>query len=256
MKKNFTLIELLVVIAIIAILAAILLPALQSARTRAQTTKCLANIKQLGTVAQVYTDDHRAFWWSPNAIGTSNDFGKGWTYALLKEKRIPEPPNQSKWGIPGPMFYQCPTAKLTVWGNRSFYGISAYGSIYNNSGVGWYLNSPAFTKNRYDSKEHALTTGDEVTPTRRIWFGCDRSSKGYQAERLQFNGSTSSGGAYGSPDMLHGDRCNVLTVAGSAHTVQADGLKEFWLALLKNSEPSSIRINTYYTDGVLITLFD
>ena len=117
---GFTLIELLIVIAIIAILAALLLPSLSKAKSRAQTIACTSNLKQLQICWQLYNTDNDDFLVPNNSVmGISGSGGSG-TIAggaswCLAEPTIPNVENgllfqyNSSLGI-----YHCPADHSTL----------------------------------------------------------------------------------------------------------------------------------------------
>ena len=155
-KKNskkvwifFTLIELLVVIAIIAILAAMLLPALNKARERGMTARCLGNVKQLGQYCSMYSMDYRNYIpLAANNPGESSTWEQSWIPLLWRYANPSDKTTSSE------IMTNLESAGKTVFSCPSFQPAENYYSGYS---MNWNINM----------KEDIQTTGSAANQVRR-----------------------------------------------------------------------------------------
>ena len=247
MRKSFTLIELLVVIAIIAILAAMLLPALQQARARAMSTKCVGNLKQMVHMAQSYVDDHSGIWGSPNSLHGANT----WLAHCIKGTYLSGVYNDYKDYKALNKFTLCPVAQISE--NGTTYTKSypyVYGSIYNNNSndlrYGVYVKDPAYIPAyRYLSSGWKKLDGD-TSPSQQMWFADSIAANGWWSTRLSGGwASTSTSNGYAYPYPCHSDRLNIATIGGSVVSTAPEGLQNFFKFMSTTTVHHSIQMSSY-----------
>ncbi len=231
-RQKFTLIELLVVIAIIAILAAMLLPALNAAREKGLAAKCIGNLRQLGNVVDFYADAYDGLY-IPSATQNAKGYSVFWTQVIRDFD-----PN-TDYDKPGSIIY-CPKAEFqpTASARRYFpsYGAMRYGvfawrtgqTAFSVSGVGSTYPPAKVTFLKHPSQTLILADVHRASTPQYGYYYIDNVSytgSGFYGRHGQMDNIVAADGSVSAKPAAQLDQWRQLSSSSTAYIPNSGGLQ-------------------------------
>lgn len=210
-QQRFTLVELLVVVGIIAVLAGLLMPALNRARISARTAECLSNQRQVSQfIKQSMNDNDQHF------------------MSYRKDKTESTAMEEQQWGsylknknyIQDVAVMRCPSFEYTANGNLDNRLTQIYGAAFTEAKEGFDFRG---------TKLLMYNTDTQVAPNALALGGCcgtgGKGGDDLLASPLMQFGSSPSSSAAGNPAKVHGDFVNLFFLDGHCESLNEDGTK-------------------------------
>lgn len=210
-QQRFTLVELLVVVGIIAVLAGLLMPALNRARISARTAECLSNQRQVSQfIKQSMNDNDQHF------------------MSYRKDKTESTAMEEQQWGsylknknyIQDVAVMRCPSFEYTANGDLDDRLTQIYGAAFTTDKDGFDFRG---------TKLLMYNTDTQVAPNALALGGCcgtgGKGGDDLLASPLMQFGSSPSSSAAGNPAKVHGDFVNLFFLDGHCESLNEDGTK-------------------------------